>query len=274
MSDESASNPYQTPFSNPDLPVGAGSTGASPLKDPRWLGWLAIAFISLVSLVSLVAIGLRSIIVERVGVLNYVYAMALLFVCATILFLMWLYRCAKNAVVMNRRADIKPAWVIWAYFIPIANWFMPFLSLREISRETFKHRRAPGMDSLILVWWISFVIRAVSGKFATAVPVVTVWAVVTMISWFAITAIIFLISRAQMEFRFEEVPMQDRPVMVPLRTGGVPLPVPGAGGRTVIPPRRVLLPVRPIVAASEAESSITPQLRKRTGVEPDDPPIS
>jgi hypothetical protein len=80
--------------------------------------------------------------------------------------LVWQYRLAEN----HRRLDRPgtslgtPGWAIGAWFIPIANLVLPFLSIRELWRgadpavppgdRRWKQAR---LDSVLWWWWLLFV---------------------------------------------------------------------------------------------------------------------
>ncbi|MES2922291.1 MAG: DUF4328 domain-containing protein [Verrucomicrobiota bacterium] len=235
------SNPYQAPAADP-APDSA-ATDPAVMNDPRPRGWLAIACISLVSVGGIAHAFLprdfRWLEGWNTGTVLTAFA-------SIVAYLFWIHLCAKNTLLKNRRADVKPGWVVACHFIPFVNWFAPCLALREISRETFKHRPAKGMDAIIIVWWVALLTRSVSAKWADSLSIAVLWIAATVISWFAVAFIIIRISRTQAAFRWSDLPALNRPVMVPIGSSAQPLGgIPSGSGRPLPPVRRVLRPLPP-----------------------------
>jgi hypothetical protein len=73
-------------------------------------------------------------------------------------FLAWTYRAAGNA----RRIDsndmpLNPGKAVWGYFIPLANFVIPFRAMRGIARASIGR----GSDGHVIIWWVLTSIRVI-----------------------------------------------------------------------------------------------------------------
>ena len=89
-----------------------------------------------------------------------------------IIFLMWIYRANKNLhALSNMHMKFTPGWSVGWYFIPVANLFMPFQSMREIWEVAHKGR--PSRQAVLYWWWIMWIgsnmIGGVAAQFSFAV---------------------------------------------------------------------------------------------------------
>jgi hypothetical protein len=70
----------------------------------------------------------------------------------------WAFRCRRNlGVVAGAHPRWSPGWAACGWFVPVANLFVPLLSLRE-TWSVSSGRAAP---LLLLPWWVLWVARAV-----------------------------------------------------------------------------------------------------------------
>lgn len=236
MNLEPSENPYQTPVATAEVDPDE----LPPLKDPRLLGWLAVIGISLVSLV-----GIARELIANLSLRAWAVSIAVSALSAVVFYLLWIYRCATNARLLNRRSDIKPGWVVGSHFVPFANWVVPCLSLKAIADETFRHRPMPGIQPVIVVWWVAFLTRSLVSRLPATEVIHLIWLGSTLVSWLTISYIIAMISHRQAHFRWSDVPAANLPQMLPLRTASpVHAPLRPTGSQ-IPPPRKVLLPVKP-----------------------------
>ncbi len=236
MNLEPSENPYQTPVAT----AVVDPDELSPLKDPRLLGWLAVISISLVSVA-----GIARGLIAGLSTKAWAVSIAVTTLSAVVFYLLWIYRCATNARHLNRRSDIKPGWVVGSHFVPFANWVVPCLSLKAIADETFRHRPMPGIQPVIVVWWIAFLTRSLILTAMTVESGLLIWMGSTLVSWLTISYIIAMISHRQAHFRWSDVPAANLPQMLPMRTSS-PVHAPLRPTSSQIPPpRKVLLPVKP-----------------------------
>lgn len=87
---------------------------------------------------------------------------------ALVVFLMWVHRAYRNLRALGnpeRFIDSTPGWAVGGFFIPLANLYMPYKSLREVwnlsdpgvrTRDDLMFA-APGGAPLILAWWVVWV---------------------------------------------------------------------------------------------------------------------
>jgi hypothetical protein len=237
MNLEPAENPYQTPAAaalvDPDE--------HPPLKDPRLLGWLAVISISLVSLFEIARGLIANFLMEA-----WMVSFAVTTLSAVVFYLLWIHRCATNSRLLNRRSDIKPGWVVWSHFIPFANWVVPCLSVKAIAHETFRHRPMPGIQPIIIVWWLAFLTRSLSSRAPASDAIHLIWMGSTLLAWLTISFLIAMISHRQSSFRWSDVPAANLPQMLPMRTSS-PVHAPlRPSGSLIPPPRKILLPVKTV----------------------------
>jgi hypothetical protein len=235
MEENPASNPYAPPAA--EILATDSQAGEGPLKDPRLRGWFAGGSIALNCLICLVLV-LRPPGWGDDDVLTGIVSASS--ILAIITYLVWLHRCAGNALVLGREGgSASPRWAVGSYFVPLANWVVPCQIMMEIARKTFRYRPAQGMKGLILVWWLSHLTRSVIDRWTGETTVALVWLAATFIAGGTICYLIARISQAQADFRWSDAPESARPSMVPL--GPRMLPQARSMG---IPPRRELPPRR------------------------------
>ncbi|WP_051835825.1 DUF4328 domain-containing protein [Streptomyces sp. NRRL WC-3549] len=97
---------------------------------------------------------------------------ALALVATAVLFLIWFRRVRHNAEVFDAGAQpMKPGWAIGAWFVPIANCWLP----RQIASgiwtastvpDTEGNRRG-GSQALLNLWWALWVFGLLFGRFAS-----------------------------------------------------------------------------------------------------------
>ncbi len=81
------------------------------------------------------------------------------------LFILWMYRAARNNQSFGRPGALGPGWTIGAWFIPVGSLVIPGIQLQQIwrgadgsvPRGDTGWRRAPASAQLWL-WWLSFVV--------------------------------------------------------------------------------------------------------------------
>lgn len=82
---------------------------------------------------------------------------ALAYIAATlatgVVFIIWQYRLARNAQDLRGPLGLGPGWAIGAWFIPIANLFMPHMQLRH-SVRAIGNGHVPGV---VTAWTALFV---------------------------------------------------------------------------------------------------------------------
>jgi len=69
-------------------------------------------------------------------------------IAVLVLLLMWSYRLAQNGVALGLPAQRTPGWAIGGWFIPIANLWFPYESIRD----TLPADRRP----TVLRWWLAY----------------------------------------------------------------------------------------------------------------------
>ena len=76
------------------------------------------------------------------------------FVPVCITFLFWLHRASSNLWSLGRDQRNSPlAAVLW-WFVPVANWFVPYFVLRELSQESDPHSQVSKLLGFYWVLWI------------------------------------------------------------------------------------------------------------------------
>jgi hypothetical protein len=79
-----------------------------------------------------------------------------------IVWLIWQYRHAKNARALGQTDGLGPGWAIGGWFIPLGNWVIPQLQLKQAAEASDPSgaRKAP---PIVIVWWVLWVVGAVAG---------------------------------------------------------------------------------------------------------------
>ena len=73
------------------------------------------------------------------------------------LFITWQWRSAKNAeLITQAQSRWTPGWSIGGWFIPFANWVIPYLCMREISQASTRKGGVSDERSLVPWWWAAF----------------------------------------------------------------------------------------------------------------------
>jgi hypothetical protein len=91
-------------------------------------------------------------------------------IAAAVVFIIWQWRCAKNAELLGRdHPRFGPGWSIGAWFIPFANFVIPVLIFQDLWRASSAEAR-PGAwrkvrgSGLVGIWWAAFVVGAVTSR--------------------------------------------------------------------------------------------------------------
>jgi hypothetical protein len=83
----------------------------------------------------------------------------ILFVACAIVWLIWQHRGQANArTLTGNRTKFTPGWAVGWWFIPLANLFMPFLTMLDLARTSVGRERwrTQGFSVLIPLWWIAW----------------------------------------------------------------------------------------------------------------------
>jgi hypothetical protein len=84
----------------------------------------------------------------------------LLSIAIFVLLVVLLFRASKNTELWNHESRTwRPGWAIAGWFIPIANFVIPFLVTRDVWRRTPPEDTGTG---ILWVWWLLFVIGAIA----------------------------------------------------------------------------------------------------------------
>ncbi|MET0421530.1 MAG: DUF4328 domain-containing protein, partial [Acidimicrobiia bacterium] len=96
---------------------------------------------------------------SRSAVVAAVVVFLVIVAIAAVLFVIWQWRVAENALVLARlHPRFEPGWAIGAWFIPAANCVLPILMLQDLWRAS-SPTTSPGTDwrdrrgSALLGWW-------------------------------------------------------------------------------------------------------------------------
>jgi hypothetical protein len=80
------------------------------------------------------------------------------YIGTTVVFLMWLYRVSNNVAAFGKRTANSSGWAVGSFFVPIANLFIPYQSIKDIwskseptgADATFYSYSPPGFFP---AWW-------------------------------------------------------------------------------------------------------------------------
>jgi hypothetical protein len=92
-----------------------------------------------------------------------VFVWSATFLAAGIVFIIWMWRLAKNNEALGRPGTLGPGWAIGAWFIPVANLVIPIIHLQQLwqGSEPTLGRDDPGWrnqprSGLLWAWWACF----------------------------------------------------------------------------------------------------------------------
>lgn len=130
-----------------------------------------------------------------------------LFLVTVVLFCMWMHRAAGNIRALGEtRAGISPGWAVGWWFIPIANFFMPYKAMREIYQSS--DSAASGVDypldtapPLLGWWWGCWLVNGFASNVYVRMTMRSDPGVVEGGVWVGVTAVIFEIAAAVMVVR-------------------------------------------------------------------------
>ena len=96
--------------------------------------------------------------------------LVILAIVQVIVFLCWVYRVCRNAHGMSHHAlSTSPGWAVGFYFIPIFNFFKPYMAIQDTYRSAIRPdnwKEAP-RSQLILWWWLLGIGNYLFGQIAT-----------------------------------------------------------------------------------------------------------
>jgi hypothetical protein len=100
------------------------------------------------------------------------FALLLLTIAGLVLALVWQRRAAAAARALGFPSDYSPAWGVGSWFVPVVNYWFPYLALRDCLPPG--HPQRP----LVLQWWLAFAVGGslgfgafVAGFFSSGVAV-------------------------------------------------------------------------------------------------------
>jgi hypothetical protein len=93
-------------------------------------------------------------------------ARAVLFILGALPFGMWTYRASNNLRALGAEGlSHSPGWAVGSNFVPIVNFFVPFMAMREIWQASAQPGNWQGQHRTPLLgwWWALWLGNAVSG---------------------------------------------------------------------------------------------------------------
>jgi|GEM_PF-4073953 len=114
-----------------------------------------------------------------------------LYIATAVFFLMWTYRANNNLRVLGTLGmQFTPTWSIIWWFIPFANWVVPFFILRELYAAS--GGTAPGQvtwrnnptSPLLIIWWLTWVGAALLSIVGSVLPMFQDPNLTTISGWF------------------------------------------------------------------------------------------
>lgn len=94
------------------------------------------------------------------------YGLLTAFIISVIFVAKWVYDSHCNARALGvQNIAYSPLMSVGAFFIPIANWFMPFIAMRDMVNGSFEKANKPTFHGLILLWWVCFMSGSLISRF-------------------------------------------------------------------------------------------------------------
>lgn len=141
----------------------------------KWLGICLMALIPVEVLSVIISIGNRSkardFLDGRITENDYTSTVGLaaligfvtfaLFIAVAVLTVVWMFRMAKNAQVMQRMGTWKPGWGIAGWFVPpFVLYVVPYLMLRDLWKASDPDAtgdwRQNRVGPIVTVWWVLY----------------------------------------------------------------------------------------------------------------------
>lgn len=91
-----------------------------------------------------------------------VATVGLLLICA-ILTLIWIHRAMSVAHELTPTLTISPGAAVGWWFVPLANFVLPFQAMREIWEGSAPDDDTGSGNALLGIWWAAWIVRAVAG---------------------------------------------------------------------------------------------------------------
>jgi hypothetical protein len=92
------------------------------------------------------------------------------FIGTAVVFLIWIYRVSKNLKPLgSQNQKYSPGWAIGWFFIPFANWVLPFLVTKEIWKASdpkamdAESWRSTSVSPIVPAWWALYVVASIGG---------------------------------------------------------------------------------------------------------------
>ena len=105
------------------------------------------------------------------GLEMYGYLTNVVFICTAIVFLNWFRRAYYN--LQSRVPGVKhsDSYAVWSWFIPIINFYQPFLISKELWNKTKSllnsdntKKYADSEDAIVTIWWFFWVLQDITVK--------------------------------------------------------------------------------------------------------------
>lgn len=112
-------------------------------------------------------------------------------IATAVFFLMWVYRANNNLRVLGTLGmQFTPTWSIVWWFIPLANWVVPFFILRELHAASGGN--APGQNTwrhnpsspLLILWWLTWIGAALLSIVGSILPLFQNRDLILISGWF------------------------------------------------------------------------------------------
>lgn len=223
-------NPYKPPSADVSAPVPGVAFAVAGVVPPR-TGWAKAATVSLALcvLIAVVSLGagwryvsaLQDVhgsdleasadLLNATAIVDWV-----LYLGTGVCFLAWVAGASRTARSIDP-SEIRdtPTWAVAWWFIPIANFYKPYASLKKIWQATMRPSRLPegaGPPAVFPIWWTFFVIRLLLarltqamfntgrvGELIDAAQVQMVYEVVSIVAALAAIGVIRAITEPQLQ---------------------------------------------------------------------------
>lgn len=86
------------------------------------------------------------------------YTSVAAFIISAIMVGKWIFDSQHNARYLQvEHLKYSPAMAIGSFFIPIMNFFVPFVAMQQMVNGSFEKANKPTFHPLILLWWLCFI---------------------------------------------------------------------------------------------------------------------
>lgn len=144
---------------------------------------------------------------DALAVFSYL-GWVLFFIGSVIVVGMWIYRAQSNLVAAGFDLEISPGWAVGWFFVPLANFVMPFRAMKQLMMRSEGYEDLGEVDTtnLLVPWWGTWlggnILNSISERLPqleSAFVIAAIGSAALVISAFLLMRIITTVTSMQVE---------------------------------------------------------------------------